>query len=308
ETKQPVAIEGYTYVGYLHTSQNDSVPTPIPVKKGTVTVYYQDEQGKTIAPAETLEGDVGKAYTTEKKQINGYDFKEVIGNTTGNFTKTTQTVTYHYTKTAVPAGDVTVQYVNQDGKEIQAPQTIRGNMGEAYDATTTEYKLAIDGYSLDTAKLPTNASGDFTNQAQLVTYVYTKEAADAKVTIKFVDEQGNPFVLSDLSTFDDGSLVPNYPNLDQYHMILDYNQQIYNQGETVPDIVLPKKEGDTYSLPERMTFNILDSDGNIVTSINSAYNTLYSWHNSSEPTNRQGTLSQDNITVTYSILVDFMKL
>ncbi|EGQ0538654.1 MucBP domain-containing protein [Listeria monocytogenes] len=308
ETKQPVAIEGYTYVGYLHTSQNDPAPTPIPVEKGTVTVYYQDEQGKTIAPAETLEGDVGKAYTTEEKQINGYDLKEVIGNTTGNFTKTTQTVTYQYAKTAVPAGDVTVQYVDPDGKEVHAPQTIRGNVGEAYDANTPEYKLTIDGYTLDTTKLPTNASGDFGNQTQLVTYVYTKEAADVTVTIKFVDEQGKPFVLADLSTFDYGTLVPNYPNLDQYHMILDYNQQIYNQDETVPDIVLSKKEGDAYSLPERMTFNILDPEGNIVTSINSAYNTLYSWHNSSEPTNRQGTLSRDNITVTYSILVDFMKL
>ncbi|EAK8466266.1 cell surface protein [Listeria monocytogenes] len=308
ETKQPVAIEGYTYIGYLHTSQNDPAPTPIPVEKGTVTVHYQDEQGQEIASKETLEGDVGKTYITEKKQINGYDFKEVVGNTTGNFTKTTQTVTYKYIKTAVPAADVTVQYVDQDGKEVHASQTIRGNVGEAYDAATAAYKLNLDGYSLDTTKLPTNASGNFSNQAQLVTYVYIKEAADVTVTIKFVDELGNPFVLTDLSTFDDGSLVPNYPNLDQYHMMLDYNQQIYNQGETVPDIVLPKKEGDTYSLPERMTFNILDSEGNIVNSINSAYNTLYSWHNWSEPANRQGTLSTDNITVTYSILVDFVKL
>ncbi|EKB1221411.1 MucBP domain-containing protein [Listeria monocytogenes] len=308
ETKKPDTIEGYTYVGYLHTSQNDPVPTPVPVEKGTVTVNYQDEQGKAIAPEETLEGDAGKAYTTEKKQINGYEFKAVVGNATGNFTKTTQTVTYKYTKTAIPGGDVTVRYADQDGKEVHAPQTIRGNVGEAYDANTTEYKLTIDGYSLDTAKLPTNASGDFSNQAQLVTYVYKKEAEDVTVTIKFVDGQGNPFVLNDLSTFDDGSLVPNYPNLDQYHMILDYNQQIYNQGETVPDIVLTKKEGDTYSLPERMTFNILDSEGNIVTSINSAYNTLYSWHNWLEPNNRQGTLSTDNIIVTYLILTDYEKL
>ncbi|ECK6840012.1 cell surface protein, partial [Listeria monocytogenes] len=308
ETKQPVAIEGYTYVGYLHTSQNDPEPTPIPVEKGMVTVNYQDEQGKTIAPGETLEGDVGKAYTTEKKQIDGYDFKEVVGNAKGNFTKTTQTVMYKYSKTVVPAANVTVRYVDQDGKEVHAPQSIRGNEGEAYDANTTEYKLTIEGYSLDTAKLPANASGVFSNQAQLVTYVYTREVEDATITIKFVDGQGNPFVLTDLATFDNGTLMPNYPDLDQYHMLLDYNQQIYNQGESVPDIVIPKKKGETYSLPERMTFNILDPEGNIVTSINSAYNTLYSWHNWSDPTNRQGTLSTDNITVTYSIQIDFVKL
>ncbi|MBA5819732.1 cell surface protein, partial [Escherichia coli] len=66
---------------------------------------------------------------------------------------------------------------------------------------------------------------------------------------------------TDLTTYKNGDLVPIYPNLDQYHMRLNYNQQIYNQGEAVPDIVIPAREGETYSLPERMTFNILDNQG-----------------------------------------------
>ncbi|EPC3703471.1 MucBP domain-containing protein, partial [Listeria monocytogenes] len=169
ETIRPATIEGYTYVGYLHTSQNDSVPTPLPVEKGSVIVNYQDEQGKAIAPKVTLEGDVGKEYTTEKKQINGYDFKEVVGKTTGNFTQAIQVVTYKYTKTPVPAADITVQYVDQEGKEVHASQTIGGNVDESYDATTTAYKLSIDGYSLDTTKLPSNAVGELSSQAQLIT-------------------------------------------------------------------------------------------------------------------------------------------
>ncbi|EAC6063242.1 TPA: MucBP domain-containing protein [Listeria monocytogenes] len=304
ETKQPVAIEGYTYVGYLHTSQNDPAPTPIPVEKGTVTVTYQDEQGKTIAPAETLEGDVGKAYTTEKKQIDGYDFKEVVGNATGNFTKTTQTVTYQYTKLAVPAGDVTVQYVDPDGKEVHASQTIRGNVGEAYDATTAAYKLNLDGYSLDTTKLPTNASGNFSNQAQLVTYVYIKEAADVTVTIKFVDELGNPFVLTDLTSFRNGSLVPAYPDLNQFHMILDYNQQLYNQGQAVPDVVLSMKEGETYALPEKMTFKVVDNYGKIISPIINPgrdYVGITDWESTVAPTNREGILTTENVVVTYQL-------
>ncbi|EAH0458010.1 cell surface protein [Listeria monocytogenes] len=300
ETKQPVAIEGYTYVGYLHTSQIDPAPTPIPVEKGTVTVRYQDEQGQAIAPAETLEGDVGKVYTTEKKQINGYDFKEVIGDATGNFTKTTQVVTYKYTKTAIPAGDVTVQYVDQDGKEIHAPQTIRGNVGEAYDATTTAYKLTMDGYSLDMAKLPTNASGEFSSQAQTVTYVYKKEAQDAKITIKFEDEQGNPFILTDLTTFDNGTVINNYPNIAQYHMLLDYNQQIYNQGQQVSDIVISSKKGETYSLPEMMTFNMIDEQGNIVYYVFGSNKVISGWESTNVPANREGTLSGD-VVVTYQM-------
>ncbi|EAC5025192.1 cell surface protein [Listeria monocytogenes] len=304
ETKQPVAIEGYTYVGYLHTSQNDPAPTPIPVEKGTVKVTYQDEQGKTIAPAETLEGDVGKAYTTEKKQIDGYDFKEVVGNVTGNFTKTTQTVTYQYNKSAVPAGNVTVQYVDPDGKEVHASQTIRGNVGEAYDATTAAYKLNLDGYSLDITKLPTNASGNFSKQVQLVTYVYIKEAANVTVTIKFVDELGNPFVLTDLTSFRNGSLVPAYPDLNQFHMILDYNQQLYNQGQTVPDVVLSMKEGETYALPEKMTFKVVDNYGKIISPIKNAktYDMgITDWESTGAPTNREGTLATENVVVTYQL-------
>ncbi|EKA2552550.1 MucBP domain-containing protein [Listeria monocytogenes] len=304
ETKQPAFIEGYTYVGYLHTSQNDPAPTPTPVEKGTVTVNYQDELGNALAPKETLEGDVGKAYTTEEKQINGYDFKEVIGNASGKFTKTAQTVTYKYTKTAIPAADVTVRYIDQDGKEVHASQTIRGNIGEAYDATTAEYKLNINGYTLDTTKLPTNASGDFSKQAQLITYVYTKEAEDVTVTIKFVDELGNPFVLDNLTTFRNGSLVPVYPDLNQFHMILDYNQQLYNQGQAVPDVVLSMKEGETYSLPEKMTFKVVDNYGNIISPIinSKTYDIgITDWESSVAPTNREGTLTSENVVVTYQL-------
>ncbi|EAE8347319.1 cell surface protein [Listeria monocytogenes] len=300
ETKKPVKMEGYTYVGYLHTGKNQNTPTPIPAEKGIVTVDYQDEQGNTLAPKETLEGDVGKTYKTERKQINGYEFKEVVGNTTGNFTKAAQEVTYKYTKTAVPAADVTVQYVDQDGKEVHVPQTIHGDVGETYDATTTEYKLNIEGYSLDTSKLPTNGSGDFRNQAQQVTYVYTKEAQDATITIKFEDEQGNPFILTDLTTFDNGTVVNDYPNIAQYHMLLDYNQQIYNQGQQVSDIVISSKEGETYSLPETMTFNIIDDQGNPVDYIFGRNKGINCWENTSTPTNREGTLSGD-VIVTYQM-------
>lgn len=71
-------------------------------------------------------------------------------------------------------GDVTVKYIDQDGAEAHASQTISGNVGEAYDASTATYKLTITGYTLDTTKLPTNATGTFTADAQTVTYTYTK--------------------------------------------------------------------------------------------------------------------------------------
>lgn len=304
ETKQPESMEGYTYVGYIHTSKNNTPPV---VEKGTVTVNYQDEQGNSLATSETLKGDIGQPYQTATKNIEGYQLKEVNGNTTGTFTEKAQVVTYVYQK--VPLATVTVKYLDQGGNKIHDPQAISGNIGELYDASTDKYKLQIDGYTLDTTKLPNNANGIFTNQAIEVTYIYTKEAQDVKITIKFVDSNGDPFVLTDLTTYKNGDLVPIYPNLDQYHMRLNYNQQIYNQGEAVPDIVIPAKEGETYSLPERMTFNILDDQGKqipYVISQNADFSStgIERWENyQSIPTNREGTLTSEDVVVTYQILV-----
>ncbi|AYG01908.1 hypothetical protein D7I46_03355 [Lactococcus allomyrinae] len=61
-----------------------------------ITVLYQDENGKEIATPETLNGNIGDTYTTEQKNISGYTFKEVQGNTNGTFTDQAQTVIYVY--------------------------------------------------------------------------------------------------------------------------------------------------------------------------------------------------------------------
>lgn len=95
------------------------------------------------------------------------------------------------------AADVTVEYVDTDGNEIHAPQVITGNVGDDYDATTDVYKLTINGYTLDTKQLPKNGTGVMSDQAQTVTYVYTKNSDKgrdseraAAVTVVYVDKDG----------------------------------------------------------------------------------------------------------------------
>ena len=95
------------------------------------------------------------------------------------------------------AADVTVEYVDTDGNEIHAPQVITGNVGDDYDATTDGYKLTINGYTLDTKQLPKNGTGVMSDQAQTVTYVYTKNSDKGKdseraaaVTVVYVDKDG----------------------------------------------------------------------------------------------------------------------
>lgn len=95
------------------------------------------------------------------------------------------------------AADVTVEYVDTDGNEIHAAQVISGNVGDDYDATTDVYKLTINGYTLDTKQLPNNGIGVMSDQAQTVTYVYTKNSDKGKdseraaaVTVVYVDKDG----------------------------------------------------------------------------------------------------------------------
>ncbi|MBC1620947.1 MucBP domain-containing protein [Listeria welshimeri] len=289
-------------VTYIYTK------TVTPVEQGTVTVNYQDEQGNSVAPSETLKGDVGETYTTVQKDITGYDFKEVQGNTTGEFTAKAQVVTYIYTQTPVPAANLTIKYLDENGNQIHEPKIISGNVGDPYDVTGDLDKLQIEGYTIDTTKLPANATGLLSNEPIQVVYVYNKNSlADVKITVKFVNSEGNPFTVEDFSTIKDGAFVPLYPNLDQYKVQLDYNQQIYNQNQVVPDIVLEGKEGETYSLPKQMIFNIIDNQGKRVPYLISedpngdSTGTQY-WRNVITPNNYEGKLTDQDVVVTYQII------
>ncbi|WP_086445465.1 MucBP domain-containing protein [Candidatus Enterococcus lemimoniae] len=306
ETKKPEVISGYTYIGYIHTFDNNNVP--IPEKKGTVIVNYQNENGDTLIPSEILEGTLGKTFETTLKDIEGYSYKRVEGNPKGVISETTQVVTYVYTKVPVAEGNILINYVDQEGNEIHESQIISGNIGDLYDASTDNYQLKIEGYTLDTTKLPSNIKGVIKQQKQEVRFVYNKEVQDATITIKFIDSDGNPFTLYNLMTYKNGSLIPRYPNLDKYHMQLDYNKQLYNQGEQVPNIVLQSKIDETYSLPEKMTFKILDAEGNEVSQVGSvnedtSYSGIRYWQNYNQiPDNREGIVDSENIVITYRIL------
>jgi len=103
-------------------------------------------------------------------------------------------VTLNYGNRKQMAEDVIVQYVDQLNNEIHPTQTIRGYIGDTYDASSDQYKLTIDGYSLDQEQLPSNALGILGEQQQIVRYVYKKIEAPiretSKVITQFTDESG----------------------------------------------------------------------------------------------------------------------
>lgn len=169
-----------------------------PEQIGEVNVRYLDSQGQEIHEIQNLTGTIGEPYdaSTEdyKLTFDGYTLDEtkLPENRKGVFGETAQTVTYVYAKNPVPAADVTVEYVDTEGKEIHSSQTISGNVGDSFDASTDQYKLSIDGYTLDESQLPENSKGVFGETAQTVTYIYKKNSVPAAdVTVKYVDTEGN---------------------------------------------------------------------------------------------------------------------
>ncbi|GKQ42315.1 hypothetical protein RD055328_02380 [Companilactobacillus sp. RD055328] len=135
---------------------------------GNVTAKYVDENDNEIAKSETKSGNVGDDYTTEQKDIPGYTFKEVKGNASGTFTGEDQIVTYVYKKNKVYSGNVTAKYVDENDNEIAKSETKSGDVGDTY---VTEQK-EIPGYTFNEVK--GNVSGTFTEEDQVITYVYKK--------------------------------------------------------------------------------------------------------------------------------------
>ncbi|WP_368742351.1 MucBP domain-containing protein [Enterococcus casseliflavus] len=195
ESQLPENLKGV----FSETAQTVTyVYTKNPIPAADVTVEYVDTEGKEVHPSQVISGNVGESYdaSTEKYQltIDGYtlDKSQLPENSKGMFSETAQTVTYIYTKNPIPAADVTVEYADTEGNEIHASQKISGNVGDSYDVTTEKYQLAIDGYTLDESQLPENSKGVFSETAQIVTFIYTKNPVPAAdVTIEYVDLEGN---------------------------------------------------------------------------------------------------------------------
>lgn len=77
--------------------------------------------------------------------------------------------TYIWQRQPVTGKDVTVKYEDESGKSIADEETLQGKVGEDYNSVQKD----IEGYTFKEVK-DDNASGKFTDQAQTVIYIYTK--------------------------------------------------------------------------------------------------------------------------------------
>ena len=156
----------------------------IPKPRGTVNVTYVDEQDAKLADPVTLEGEVDTAYTTEKKEITGYNFLRVEGPATGTFKTEVQNVKYIYQAIPKPRGTVNVTYVDEQDTKLADPVTLEGEV----DATYAAEKKEITGYNFLRVEGP--ATGTFKSEVQNVKYIYQAiPKPRGTVNVTYVDEQ-----------------------------------------------------------------------------------------------------------------------
>ncbi|MBC2037330.1 MucBP domain-containing protein [Listeria booriae] len=153
-----------------------------------VTVRYADDQGEVLAPEERLTGVLGEAYEAQAKMIDGYQLTKEPANRVGTFSTEAQTVTFIYTKEAVPVSQaVTVRHLDIEGKVVAPEEVLTGAIGDSYEAQAK----VVSGYRLIT--IPANQTGTFGTEAQTVTFIYAQETAPPMVqpvTVQYVDDQG----------------------------------------------------------------------------------------------------------------------
>ncbi|WP_125702196.1 MucBP domain-containing protein [Lacticaseibacillus daqingensis] len=217
------AIQDYDYVGlgdgsaalkgqFTATAQNitlvyqhKAIQTPTPAAAGDLTIRYVDEQGKTLRPDVVKSGFVGNGYGVTAPAIADYDYIGLGDGSAalkGQFTAAAQTITLVYQHKAIQtptpelAGDLTIRYVDEQGKTLQPDMVKSGFVGNGYEVTVpaiTDYDYV--GLGDGSAAL----KGRFTAVAQTITLVYRHKAiqtptpaAAGDLTVCCVDENGNP--------------------------------------------------------------------------------------------------------------------
>ncbi|MBC1549281.1 cell surface protein [Listeria sp. FSL L7-1434] len=158
--------------------------------EGHEVTITDDASGKLL-----YEGELTSDISISLKSLSsGYhSIRVVLDNAPNN---PQNQVTFGVDIPSTAAGDLTINYVDEAGKTIHESQTVSGFVGDDYDVTTPEYKLAIDEYELDTSKLPADGIGTLDYSPLSVTYVYEKMEG-APVTVKYVDENGDEITASE---------------------------------------------------------------------------------------------------------------
>lgn len=143
--------------------------------------YIKDADGNVTEEKKVVtRKKIGATYETEALDIPGYKLVEKPSNASGKYSEEDTLVEYYY---EIIKPNLIVKYVDENGKELNKPIKSKGVYGEDYATDEKEF----EGYEL--VAIPSNASGTFGEKDVTVTYVY--RLIESKLTVQYVDEDGN---------------------------------------------------------------------------------------------------------------------
>ena len=164
-------------------------------KPKNITIHYQDENGKTIAPESITSGDFNKQKVIEPKDVPGYTpiYYEIdhngnsyhLGSIAILLNSQPQDITFYYDKKSKEkVSNVIVCFEDTDGNKISPNKIISGFINDQQSVPA----LKLPGYTIKfkdfngshiTNNLDTTVI-TLKQQSQKLIYVYTKSIAESK--------------------------------------------------------------------------------------------------------------------------------
>ena len=265
------------------------------LKDATVTINYVNEKGESLEESIVIEGKVFDKYTSEAKDIYGYELIEIPNNAQGEMTEEPIVVNYIY---SLKDTKVIVNYKNTEGKELAESITIDGKVFDKYETEAKDFY----GYTL--TAIPQNATGEMTEDVIVVNYIY--KLKDATVTINYIDEKGESLeksIVIEGKVFDKytseakdiyGYELIEIPNNAQGEMteepiVVNY---IYRLKDT--KVIVNYKDTEGKELAESITI-----DGKVFDKYETEAKDFYGYTLTAIPQNATGKMAEDVIVVDY---------
>ncbi|MYV05340.1 MULTISPECIES: MucBP domain-containing protein [Furfurilactobacillus] len=283
---QTIGIDGKPILTGYKTYNSD---TPIVTIDGD---HYVISGSKQYA-------NIGYTIISNQYGVSGYPMYTAVEYANGNTLLQTGMEYYR-----MMWGNISVNYVDENGNVLADAQHINGDVGRAY-ATTPK---PIAGYSV--SRVDGNANGTFTTELQTVTYVYTKNIVQgADVLVTYVDQHGNEISPSEKLTGNIGdSFTSSIKPVDGYtfdHVEGSETGVFTNENQTITYVYTKDavRGGD-------ITVKYVDTEGNEIVptqilsgNVGDTYETVVKHLNgytlSTIDGNANGTFTNTDQTITY---------
>lgn len=250
-TTTPIEKEGFRLVSTPENANGIMTMDKIEVVYGYkkisegVDVKYIDQVTKQeVATAEHFDGLQGDSYTSEEKEVSGYELVKTPSNVTGNMTVEKTVVTYEYRKQS----NVIVKYIDEiSNTEIEPQTSTTYKEGDTY----TTLPKNKEGYVVTTE--PENKEG--TVERTDITVIYGYKKISEGLVVKYVDEIKNEILDTKSYTGNEGDKVTlEEKTIDGY---------VISQRPEVTEVTLtPTSQEVTYYYKKQVTTEVIGIDAN----------------------------------------------